>query len=158
MNRRDVEREEGVGNRQDAESAEGEEGAEIRRDEPGQELDRLTYAVIGAVIDVHRVLGPGLLESVYEEALCVELKLRGISFARQVRLSVEYKQHRVGKARLDLVVGERLILELKAVDRLAPIHVAQLLSYLKIARIRLGLLVNFNVREVRTGIKRLVNT
>jgi len=107
---------------------------------------------------VHRVLGPGLLESVYEEAVCIELRLREISFARQVRLSVEYKQHRVGKARLDLLVGQQLIVELKAVDRIAPVHVAQLLSYLKVARLRLGLLVNFNVREVRTGIRRLVNT
>jgi GxxExxY protein len=140
-------------NRQDAKGAKKNWG-----DGPGREVDRLAYAVIGGLIEVHRFLGPGLLESVYEEALCVELGLRRISFARQVALSVEYKQHRVGEARLDVLVGEKLILELKAVDSLAPVHVAQLLSYLKIARLRLGLLVNFNVPELRTGIRRLINT
>jgi GxxExxY protein len=97
-------------------------------DEPHPELDRLARQIIGAAIEVHRLLGPGLLESVYEEALCIELGLRAIPFARQVPLSVAYKNHRrrsaAGFAHL-----ERLIVELKSVDSLAPIHVAQLLSY-----------------------------
>jgi len=145
------------GNRQDAEG-EGEEDAERKRAEPGAELDRLAYAVIGAVIAVHMALGPGLLEAAYEEALCIELGLRGIPFARQVTLSVEYKEHHVGEARMDVLVDEQLILELKAVDCIAPIHIAQLLSYLKISRLRLGLLSNFNVPKARQGIKRLINT
>jgi GxxExxY protein len=113
--------------------------------------------VIGAAIDVHRSLGPGLLESVYEEALCVELTWLGIPFARQVSLHVNYRSHRVGEAKLDLLVDQRLIIELKAVDRIAPIHLAQLLSYLKITKLRLGLLINFNVTELRSGIKRCIN-
>ena len=129
---------------------------EVKRDEPGTELDRLARRVIGAALEVHRALGPGLLESVYEEALCVEFALKGIPFARQVPMRVDYKLHQVGEARLDIVVGDRPIVELKAVDAIAPIHVAQLISYLKITRLRLGLLINFNVTELRNGIKRLV--
>ena len=159
MNRQDAKGEKGRGgNRQDAEGAEREEGAEIKRAEPGAELDRLAYAVIGAVIAVHTALGPGLLEAAYEEALCIELGLRGIPFARQVTLSVEYKEQHVGEARMDVLVDEQLILELKAVDCIAPIHIAQLLSYLKLSRLRLGLLINFNVPKARQGIKRLINT
>jgi GxxExxY protein len=157
MNRQGA-KENDVGERGNCQGVVGAEGAEIRRAEPGVELDRLAYAVIGAVITVHSALGPGLLESVYEEALCIELALRGIPFARQVALGVEYKDHHVGEARLDVLVADQLILELKSVDRLAPIHAAQLLSYLKIARLRLGLLINFNVPQARQGIRRLINT
>jgi GxxExxY protein len=132
--------------------------ANREKDEPGAELDRLAHGAIGAAIEVHRILGPGLLESVYEEALCIELGLVGIPFARQVRMSVEYKRQSVGEARLDLLVGGRLILELKTADGIAPIHVAQLLSYLKVTRLRLGLIINFNVAELRHGIKRVVHT
>jgi GxxExxY protein len=138
-------------NRQDAKTPR-------KKNEPGAELDRLAHDVIGAVIEAHRALGPGLLESVYEEALCLELTLRRVPFARQVIVSVEYKENLVGEARLDLLVSETLILELKAVESIAPIHFAQLLSYLKITRLRLGLLINFNVPEVRSGIKRVINT
>jgi GxxExxY protein len=138
-------------NRQDTEVA------ELDVDEPAAGLNRLTHRVIGAAIDVHRSLGPGLLESVYEEALCVELTWLGIPFARQVSLHVDYRRHRVGEAKLDLLVDQRLIIELKAVDRIAPIHLAQLLSYLKITKLRLGLLINFNVTELRSGIKRCIN-
>ncbi len=120
--------------------------------------DSLTRRVIGAAIEVHRVLGPGLLESIYEEALCVELALGHISFERQVSMKVHYKQHDIGDARLDLLVCGQLIVELKTVDSLAPVHVAQLLSYLKINRLQLGLLLNFNVSELRHGIKRVINT
>ena len=127
-----------------------------KRESSRNALDRITYLTIGAAIEVHRILGPGLLESIYEEALCAELVTRRLQFARQVRASVMYKQRSVGEVRLDLVVCERVVLELKATDGIAPIHVAQLLSYLKATRLRLGLLINFNVPELRYGIKRLV--
>jgi GxxExxY protein len=95
---------------------------------------------------------------VYEEALCVELTLRGIRFARQVPIRVKYKGEKVSEARLDLLVDERLVVELKAVEGVAPIHVAQVLSYLKAMRLRLGLLITFNVTMLRRGIKRIVYT
>jgi GxxExxY protein len=115
------------------------------RSEPDRNLDRLARATIGAAIEVHRILGPGFLESVYEEALAVELGTRGIPNQRQAPLAIRYKTHPIAQARLDLVVGGRLLVELKTVDALAPIHVAQLLSYLKAAEQPLGLLINFNV-------------
>jgi len=142
-------------NRQDTKTA---KTAKREGVEPRADLDWLAHKVIGAAISVHRVLGPGLLESVYEEALCVELGLRRIQFARQVPVGVTYKRRRVGEARLDLLVNQRLVVELKSVDGIAPIHVAQLLSYLKITGLNLGLLINFNVPMLRDGIKRLVNT
>ena len=138
-------------NRQDAESA-----RELKMAEPDEELDALARAVIGAAIEVHRVLGPGYLESVYEEALCVELGRRGITFRRQVPVPVDYKGHAVGEARLDLLVGGALVVELKAVDALAPIHTAQVISYLKASGMRLGLLINFNVVVLKEGIKRVI--
>jgi GxxExxY protein len=122
---------------------------------PGDEVDRLAHEVIGAAIDVHRHLGPGFLESVYEEALCVELRLRGIPFARQVAIDMTYKGHPVGEARLDLLVGGALIVELKAVDALNPIHYAQVISYLRATDKHLGLLINFNVFRLKEGIKRV---
>jgi len=129
-------------------------GAE--RKEPAEKLDELAKAVIGAAIEVHRELGPGFLESVYEEALCVELKLKGIPFERQVPIAVDYRGYRVGESRLDLLVDQALAVELKAVDVLAPIHHAQVLSYLKALGGRLGLLINFNVPVLKNGIKRIV--
>jgi GxxExxY protein len=140
-------------NRQDAEVAK-----HWIRAEPNVELDELARRVIGAAIEVHGVLGPGFLESVYEEALCVELTLRGIQFGRQVPIGVQYKGQTVGDARLDLLVGEKLVVELKAVERLAPIHVAQILSYLKATRLQLGLLISFNVTLLRHGIRRVIYT
>ncbi len=140
-------------NRQDAKSAEQEELTE-----PSAELDALTHGVIGAAIEVHRLLGPGFLESVYEQALCVELALRGIRFARQVPVSVAYKGCEVGQARLDLLVDEQLAVELKIVEAFAPIQIAQVLSYLKALRLRLGLLITFNVTSLRHGIKRVILT
>jgi GxxExxY protein len=140
-------------NRQDAENAKKKE-----RDEPDADLDRLAHRVIGAAIEVHRLLGPGFLEVVYEEALCVELSLQRIPFTRQVPVGVEYKGHVVGQARMDLVVADQLIVELKAVEAIAPIHIAQLLSYLKAANRRLGLLITFNVSVLRTGIRRVIHT
>ena len=140
-------------NRQDAKVA-NDEGPE----EPSVELDELAHRVIGAAIEVHRVLGPGFLESVYEEALCVELAARRIGFTRQVPVGVDYKGRRVGEARLDLVVDNRVVVELKAVESIAPIHVAQVLSYLKATELRLALLITFNVTVLRRGIRRLIHT
>jgi GxxExxY protein len=126
------------------------------RREPSKEVDRLAHEVIGAALEVHQSLGPGYLESVYEEALCVELELRAISFRRQQIVSVNYKDHSVGEGRMDLVVGEALIVELKAVDALAPIHTAQMISYLKATHCQLGLLINFNVQILKDGIRRVI--
>jgi GxxExxY protein len=124
--------------------------------EPLPELDEVAHRVIGAAIEVHRLLGPGFLESVYEEALCVELKLRGIRFARQVPIAMKYKSYEIGEARLDLLIEDILVVELKACESFAPIHVAQMLSYLKATRHRLGLLITFNVPVLRSGIKRVI--
>ncbi|WP_437720395.1 GxxExxY protein [Sorangium sp. So ce861] len=140
-------------NRQDAKDAKEEVGRE-----PDAELDRLANRVIGAALEVHRALGPGFLEAIYEEALCVELSLRRIPFARQVPIGVDYKGNLVGKARMDLLVEGRLVVELKAAECIAPIHVAQLLSYLKAARLRLGLLITFKVAFLRTGVRRVVHS
>jgi GxxExxY protein len=122
------------------------------------ELNRLSHDVIGAALEVHRIIGPGYLESVYEEALCVELRLRGISHVRQKKLPVSYKGFVVGEGRLDLLVADSLIVELKAVEALAQIHGVQLLSYLKATGHKLGLLINFNVPILKQGIKRVVFT
>ncbi len=126
--------------------------------EPVSELDRLAHLVIGAAIDVHRGLGPGLLEGTYEEALCLELSARKVPFARQVPADITYKHLTVGQIRLDLLIAQELVVELKAVDAILPIHTAQLISYLKVTRLRLGLLINFNVPLLRDGIKRCINT
>jgi GxxExxY protein len=124
--------------------------------EPDKEVDDLARQVIGAAIEVHRHLGPGYLESVYEEALAIELDLRGLPFERQKPIGVDYKGHVVGQGRLDLLVGDRLIVELKAVDTFAPIHRAQVISYLKATGLHLGLLINFNVQLLRDGVQRIV--
>jgi len=128
------------------------------RVEPSPKIDDLAHAVIGASIEVHRILGPGYLESVYEAALAVELGFRHVSFERQKLISVDYKGHAIGEGRLDLLVGNELIVELKAIDSLAPIHSAQVISYLKAMRLPLGLLINFNVPLLKNGIKRIVQT
>jgi GxxExxY protein len=126
------------------------------RREPDKKTDELAKAVIGAAIEVHRILGPGYLESVYEEALAVELKLRGIPFERQKSMGVDYKGHAVGEGRLDLLVDGCLIVELKTVESLAPIHSAQVISYLKATQLPLGLLINFNVPLLKDGLKRII--
>jgi GxxExxY protein len=118
--------------------------------------DPLTQRVIGAAIDVHRSLGPGLLESAYEECLCSELKQAGILFKRQVPLPVEYKSVRLECGyRMDLVVQDALIVEIKTVERLLPIHEAQLLTYLKLSKRPTGLLLNFHTAALRDGIRRM---
>jgi GxxExxY protein len=116
----------------------------------------LTEVVIGACIEVHRDLGPGLLESAYEECLCHELAIAGLRFARQRPLAVRYKGVLLDCGyRLDIVVQEQLILELKAVDRLLPVHEAQVLTYLKLTGLDVGLLINFNIAALRQGLRRL---
>jgi GxxExxY protein len=122
------------------------------------EASLLTGQIISAAIEVHRILGPGLLESAYEECLCRELHRRGINFERQVDLPIDYKGYRIESGyRLDLVVDHRVVVELKAVRQLEKIHEAQLLTYLKLTGLNLGLLLNFNVVLLKEGIKRLVN-
>jgi len=128
------------------------------RKEPEPEVDELARRVIGAALEVHRALGPGYLESVYEEALAVEFQLQAIPFERQKPVTVAYKGHFVGEGRLDYLVAEKLIVELKAVDALAPIHKAQVISYLKTTGLQLALLINFNVPFLKQGIQRVVLT
>ena len=128
------------------------------RGEPDEEEDALAHAVIGAAIEVHRHLGPGYLESVYEyeDALAIELTMRRIPFDRQMPIAVDFQGHPVGEGRLDFLICGRLIVELKAIDELAPIHRAQVLSYLRTTKLTLGLLINFNVKTLKDGIKRVI--
>ena len=122
------------------------------------DLDRLSKEVIGAAIEVHRVLGPGLLESAYEESLAWELTNRGVKVERQVAIPVRYKELRIEDGyRIDMLVRKELILELKSVDSFQPVHTAQMLTYLKMTDCKLGLLLNFKVDVMRRGIKRVVN-
>jgi len=120
------------------------------------EDEKIAHEIIGAAIEVHRLLGPGFLESVYKKALIYELQLRGLKVEWEKDILVPYKDIQLEGQRLDLLVGERVIVELKAVTELHPIHQAQLLSYLKATNLRLGLLINFNVRVLKDGLKRLV--
>jgi GxxExxY protein len=118
--------------------------------------NEITESIIGGAIDVHRAFGPGLLESVYEECLAVELRLRGLRFERQRPVPLEYKGCRVGvELRLDLFVEDLVIVELKSVDRLLPIHEAQLLTYLRLTGRAIGLMINFNVPLLKDGLRRL---
>src|SRR5215813_1225463 len=120
------------------------------------EQDPVSNKVIGLAIEVHKHLGPGLLESTYEECLAFELRQHGIKFERQVPLPVLYKGIQLDCAhRMDLVVERYLIIEIKTVEQLLPIHQAQLLTYLKLSNLRFGLLLNFNVALLRDGIKRM---
>jgi len=119
--------------------------------------DPLTDRIIGLAIDVHRALGPGLLESAYEECLCHELEQNQIKHQRQVPLPVVYKSIRLDCAyRIDVVIEDQLILELKTVERLQPVHEAQLLTYLKLGRFKTGLLLNFHASALKDGMKRMV--
>jgi GxxExxY protein len=121
------------------------------------EFDSLSNRVIGCAIEVHRVLGPGLLESTYEQCLAHELRLAGIKFQLEVALPVEYKGICLDCGyRIDLIIEEKLIVELKSVENIMPIHEAQLLTYMKLAKIPTGLLINFNSKLLRDGIRRFV--
>ncbi len=131
----------------------------MRNNDLGDEHNALTERVIGAAIEVRRHLGPGLLESAYEECLCRELTLAGIRFERQLVLPVEYKGARLGAGyRLDLAVEDTIIVEIKSVEALSRIHEAQPITYLRLTGYPLGLLINFNVPILKTGIKRFVHT
>ncbi|MBD2195075.1 MULTISPECIES: GxxExxY protein [Calothrix] len=132
-------------------------GAEnTERRELERRMTSLTGEVIGAAIEVHRLLGPGFLEEVYKEALIVEFLARGIPHECEKSVTVTYKGHEVGTSRLDFLVANCLVLELKAVQNLAPIHEAKVLSYLKITNCSLALLINFNVHLLKDGIKRII--
>jgi len=122
------------------------------------ELNKLSERVIGAAIEVHKHLGAGYLESVYEAALCVELSLLGIKFERQKEIPLTYKGVDVGGGRIDLLIEGVLIVELKAVDILMPVHQAQVISYLKATKCELGLLLNFNAKLLKEGIVRVART
>ncbi len=117
--------------------------------------DDLTEKIIGAAIEVHRVLGPGLLESIYEEALWIELQLRGLHVERQKELDVVYKGHTIKGLRIDLLVGGEVIVELKSVSKLPDVATAQVLSYLKATGLKWALLINFGLPRLVDGIKRL---
>jgi GxxExxY protein len=118
----------------------------------------LSHSIIGAAIEVHRVIGPGLLESVYEMALCRELWLRGLRVDRQISVPVHYKGEILDcHVKLDLLVEKTVVIEIKTVERLVPIHTAQLLTYLRLEDLWLGLLINFNVSSLRDGLRRVLN-
>jgi len=125
-------------------------------EETETQRDSLSEKVIGAAIEVHRGLGPGLLESAYEECLCYELSFKGLSFVRQFELPIAYKQVKLDCGyRMDIVVSRELVVEVKAVQKLLPVHQAQLLTYLKLSGLPTGLLINFNVPVLKQGIKRM---
>ena len=136
-------------------TAENAENAEMTERE---KLDNITDSIIGGAIEVHRALGPGLLESAYEACLAFELVGHGLKVERQKPLPVVYRDVKLDCGyRLDLLVEEAVIVEIKAVDRLLPVHQAQLLSYLRLSGTRVGLLINFNVKVLKDGIRRMVN-
>ncbi|MFN0141138.1 MAG: GxxExxY protein [Pyrinomonadaceae bacterium] len=119
------------------------------------ENDILTQKIIGAAIEVHRTLGPGLLESIYEEALCHEFDMRGIRYRRQVEIDVIYKEKIIKGQRLDVLVEEEVIVEIKSLTKLAEVSMAQVLSYLKATGLKRALIINFGAKMLREGIKRI---
>jgi len=122
-----------------------------------KEIDKLTGKIIGLAIEVHRRLGPGLLESVYQQCLAYEFSKNDIDFVKEQPIPVKYKDINIDCGfRADFIVADCIVLELKAVERILPIHEAQLMTYLKVTKLKVGLLVNFNVRLLRKGIKRLI--
>jgi GxxExxY protein len=125
--------------------------------EPDPELDQWTGATIGAGIEVHKQLGPGLDESLYAAAMARELRLRGIPFEREVIVEVRYKGELIGTRRIDLIVAGKIVVELKTVESLAQLHKAQVRTYLKITGLKIGLLINFNSIMLKDGIKRIIN-
>lgn len=132
--------------------------ASRRLSEPSAKVDAWAHQVIGAAIEVHRTLGPGYLERVYEEALVIELGLQEVPLERQRTFQVAYKGWPVGEGRIDLIVGGLLVVEIKAVDGLLPLHKAQALSYLKALDLNLALLINFKAPVLRNGIQRVVRS
>jgi GxxExxY protein len=127
--------------------------------EPSAGVDDFANRTIGAAIEVHTVLGAGFLESTYEQAMAIEFDVRGIPYQRQFEVSLNYKGRAVGSTRLDFLVGNLLIVELKAIEAFHPIHQAQVINYLKATNLHLGLLINFNTTKLKNGgIKRIVLT
>jgi GxxExxY protein len=123
-----------------------------------EELNKLTDKIVDAFFAVHKTRGPGLNEAIYEACLTKELELQGIPYKRQVRYPIEYKGHSLNRyCIIDLIVDDRVIVELKAVGEFIPLHEAQLLTYLKLTNLRIGYLVNFNVVLMKNGIKRMIN-
>jgi GxxExxY protein len=115
-----------------------------------------TERIIGCAIEVHKHLGPGLLESVYESALCIELRARSVPFKQQAGIPLYYKGELISEHRPDLIVNDEVIVEIKSVDRLAPIHTAQMLTYLRVTALRVGLILNFNSHTMKDGTRRVV--
>ena len=126
--------------------------------EPDDEMNDLTGRVIGAAIEIHRALGPGYQEGIYEEALAFEFGRMGVSFERQRTFSVKYLGHVVGEGRIDFLIEGKLVVELKAVEKTHPVHKAQVISYLKALSCQTGLLINFNESMLRSGIQRVIYT
>ena len=120
------------------------------------DLNELIKKIIGCAIEVHRQLGPGLLESIYEKALCIEFSFVGLKFENQKSIVVQYKNKRIGEFRIDILVEKSIVLELKSVERFDPVFEAQLLSYMKLGNYKIGLLINFNSHLLKDGIKRLI--
>lgn len=120
------------------------------------DLNALSEEIIRCAIEVHRELGPGLLESVYETALCIELKRAAIEFKRQVGIPLYYKGELISEHRPDLIVGDRIVVDIKSITRFDPVHIAVMLTYLRVAQLQLGLLLNFNTPYLRQGIKRVM--
>lgn len=129
----------------------------FRKSDLPDEIESAVSRTIGAAMEVHTALGPGLLESVYEKALLHELSLAGLRAASQVAIEVPYKDIRISGQRADLVIENALILELKVVETIAPIHKAQLVSYLRASELPVGLVINFNTEHLRDGIRRVIN-
>ncbi len=121
------------------------------------ELNKITEKIIGRAIEVHKRFGPGLLESIYEKALCIELKLAGLMFEQQKSPQVLYKNESIGEYKIDILVENKIVLELKSVERYDPLFEAQILSYMKRGNYPLGLLINFNSKLLKDGIKRFIN-
>ena len=120
------------------------------------EVEELVTRMIGCLIAVHRTLGPGLLESIYSRAIGLELTAEGIPFEREVQIPVNYREQLLCVQRLDIVVASQIVLEVKSVERLNPVHLAQILNYLRISKLNVGFLVNFNVPVLQDGLKRVV--
>jgi GxxExxY protein len=116
----------------------------------------ITEQIIGCAIEVHRELGPGLPEAVCETALCIELQSRGIPFKRQIGVPIYYKGHLLSEHRPDLIVADEIVVEVKTIERIAPVHVAQVTTYLRITSLKVGLILNFNSATMRAGVRRVV--
>lgn len=116
----------------------------------------VTAEILNCAIEVHRELGPGLLESVYETALCIEFRSRGISFQRQKGVPLYYKGELISEHRPDLIVADAVVVEVKSIERLAPVHLAQMLTYLRVTSLKVGLILNVNNETMRAGTRRVV--